>query len=138
MTDLKAGRELDKLIVEKVLGGVDGVGFQCPRCGSNHFGTWNPLVKKDEIRIRDCHGYGCTWQGPAIKACPSYSTKIEFAWELVDFFDHLRPWICQVDHDQGKWFCDMTQSECNIMYADTPELAICLAALAAARMKEKK
>lgn len=135
IANLKAGRELDKLIAEKVFGGACRGGFQCPDCGSDHFGTCNPLAKEGEIVIRDCHN--CSWKGPAIEACAPYSTEIESAWELVEFFDRLLPWICQVDDDQGKWFCDITQSDCDIMYADTPELAICFAALAATEEEGK-
>ncbi len=36
--------------------------FQCPKCGSSHYGTSNPHIW--EMAVGDCHGQGCrfTWK----------------------------------------------------------------------------
>ena len=69
MSDQQAGPELDARVAEKVMGGADMVGFLCPRCGSNYFGS-------SQDGMRYCHGEhrACGWSGQAADAVPPFTT----------------------------------------------------------------
>lgn len=136
---MNAGRPLDRLVAEKVVGDAAMWGFQCPLCGSTHFGT------DLSTGLRHCHGdNGCSWRGPPSKAPPAFSTDIAAAWQVVERF---RLWVIP---DERQWCAGIPRNLSGSIYsadmygpddlgvidgrlelarADTAPLAICLAAL---------
>ena len=132
---MKAGRELDALIAEKVMGTPKywSVWFAC-----SHYGNFNGL---DQAQV-----YAEKIQGD-FKAHvlpysdePNYSTSIEAAWEVVErlialhFHEvQVRHWVDPFDAvmPQG-WMCQCEGDNLAIAErATTAPLAICLAALKA-------
>lgn len=122
MTPLPAGRELDALVAEKVLGWVQ----VRKQSIANAFGQH---VMDDYVGLP-------TALAPQAQLIPRYSLLIQEAWKVAD---HLRersqfvavisglgpqgvqPWICKINRDGG--FLEER--------AETAPLAICLAALKA-------
>lgn len=110
---MKAGRDLDKLIAEKVMrldvSKLQDSGFSCQLCGSDDY-DWaraNPISQ-----------------------IPPYSTNIEAAWGVVG---KLRLAIAPNEDDDG-WVCatDVFYLDTNrAVTSQTAPLAICLAALKA-------
>lgn len=90
--EAKPGKELDKLVAEKVMGGADMCCFLCPICGSRHFGT------SDGMRM--CHG-DCREEWLPEEALPNYSTDITDAWRVVEKLQELPP-VYRVD--SYEWF----------------------------------
>lgn len=113
MTELKAGRELDALVAEKVLGWKRGKRF------GNGNGEW-------EIPGRENDSYKLTCY-----RTPDYSTDIAAAWEIVE---KLSMWVCPANngHDwtAGRLSLEEPSPEGGT-WAETAPHAICLAALKA-------
>jgi hypothetical protein len=145
---MKAGRELDALVAEHVIG-ADGMWFRCPRCEGTWFGS---SEAGDGTITRHCHdqfGNGCRWSGPRLSAPPRYSTDIASAWEVVAKVQRDQPgWrfvLLGGDSRMGRWSGKPWKAEFfghadpnqdygqrhGEAYADTAQLAICLAALRA-------
>lgn len=109
---MNAGRELDALIAEKVMG-FETVNF---KSSDPH----EIIVTKDA-------------EGNMRMAVPFYSTDIAAAWEVVE---KLRDtWAIELHGRDGAWSClveegdEVTAHFIAIAEADTAPLAICLAAL---------
>lgn len=123
---MKAGRELDALIAEKVMGLV----LTCPvdprfdhSVGTNRDGT---SAKRNFCRWPD----GKEWW------IPFYSTSIADAWQVVEKMkEHGMHLLILSANDSGMVHCNFfkgTAGEQNgIAMADTAPLAICKAALVA-------
>jgi hypothetical protein len=121
---MKAGRELDALIHEKIFG----------KCG--HVLA---VYKKDNKNawMDDYTNYRCkkcktaTFRGLAYReggtVCPNYSTKIEDAWLVVEKFPQIDICMSKVD---DKWNCFIEFAD-HMATAETAPLAICIAALKA-------
>ena len=130
---MKAGRELDALIAEKVMGTPKywSVWFAC-----SHYGNFNGLDQAQAYAEKiqgDFKAHVLPYSDE-----PNYSTSIEAAWEVVrkmgmvlienswEAFGQADEWNVQfVGHDkEGKphWVSES---------AETVEIAICLAALKA-------
>jgi len=118
---MRAGRELDALVAEKVMGWKlykDPVGY--------------PMYKVPGGA--DCAPSEC---------CPyHYSTSIRYAWHLVGKFEHWRfesnpPEELATDPGLGKFHMDIwTETGCHCKSADSVPLVICLATLAAVEARE--
>ena len=113
--ELQAGRELDALVAEKVMGLKPHRMISCP---DNKPGC---LV----------YHYEGAWEGYVI---PDYSTSISAAWEVVEKlgvndFVHLswmpghKLWTCSLDSTMFGGYINLS------VEADTAPLAICRAAL---------
>jgi len=117
MSNMPAGRELDTLVAERVMG-------------------WSPPRKPDQY----------TWQAPSgwrggVEQIPAYSTSIAAAWEVVDKLAESGKLCCLTIDKLGfpgeewrvffQW--DVSDDRMEMPYADAPTAphAICLAALAA-------
>jgi hypothetical protein len=142
MTDfnhLPAGRELDKLIAQKIFGQTleqQCSSFQSGRCDGTR-----------RVRCGSCGGTGhgnCYGRSggfrlggevdvPCERACdgtPSYSERLEDAWEVVEKLAQPRPdgfalYRRGFDTWQAKFFCEVSA------VGPTPALAICRSALLA-------
>lgn len=121
MTDLPAGRELDALVAEKVMG-----------WRLVNYETYEPATTPEDY---ECAAYNDGWEwegwdevGEAWKWRPS--TDIAAAWQVVEGFDVVT--LERTAH--GKWWASLwRQNDQNGSEgADTAPLAICRAALAAA------
>jgi hypothetical protein len=104
---MKAGRELDRLVAEKVMGWKVEYG----ELGHEHF-----------------------TENGEIKFLPFYSTNISDAWQVVEKLK--LEFICKViglTNDHKDWFCSFTPiglgAYGNAAYAETAPLAICLSSL---------
>jgi hypothetical protein len=119
---MKAGRDLDALVAEKVMGmnqfphePLDSMGM-CHRC-------FRPAGLGDALP----------------KSCdpPHYSTDITAAWEVVEKLDLLGEWELWRHTDpytkEPKWIVGRADYEQGETYAvaDTAPLVLCLAALKA-------
>ena len=138
---MKAGRELDALVAEKVMG-WDG-------CHSIHYceDTWYNYCKNP-----GCYATGAdedemigSWDGgeppiPGCKGYPPYSTSIAEAWLVVEKFDtwEVHRWYDpKYKRYDGDFYvsCYLTKHDPEMFgeaTADTAPLAICRAALKAA------
>lgn len=116
---MEAGRELDALVAEKVMGwepGPGGIHLFPPKDEPNRkrFTRWNGEARVTEI--------------------PHYSTDIAAAWEVVEKLGHKFQMFLNT---RGKWTeADFVHWPDNLKgyvaaSADTAPLAICLAALKA-------
>lgn len=108
--ELLAGRELDMLIAEKVMG-------QTVR--EEHHKDFPQTVV-------------CRWISET-EMLPGYSTDISAAWEIIE---HLRPWRFNLERMNrtagSEWRADFDNRPSIFSgYGDTAPLAICRAALAA-------
>ncbi len=135
--NLKPGKELDKLIAEKVFGGAHLCGFLCPTCRSRWFVT-------PGVNLRACNE-PCGQEFIIDEALPNYSTVIEDAWLVVEKLQELPPvyredsyeWF-SIDAPNIKqpmwevgWKYFIEGDEWHIkQYGDTVMEAICKAALA--------
>lgn len=127
---LKAGRELDLLVAEKVMSLVP-----CDNWRPINFGSaGGPAFQKD-CEHENC--YPASERGSAhgrMGGCPQYSTNITLAWQVVE---HLRKQGLEftIDSRGGDpyWaeFANENHTVGGQASADTPALAICLAALKA-------
>lgn len=124
MTELQAGRALDALVAEKILGRTDwehgeigetsGGNPYCVRC--NELGNWG-----DKIFTND-------------RCCPRYSKDIAAAWLVIEKLEQDGFQI-SLNNFTPYWHVVMTKNMgvdgfgCG--QADTAPLAICLAALKA-------
>jgi hypothetical protein len=135
MSDLTAGRELDALVAEKVMG------WTVNRTESRHWHTVGPTGRERNIQIgSDC----CAGQAYDSNAfMPSKS--IASAWLVVE----SRPygtWNWRVSMEDGpedrRWFAEVrvgygtSYSHAYPVWAATPAEAICLAALSAVSVAE--
>ena len=97
--NMPAGREMDALIAEKVTKTTT-----CPYWGSE-----------------------------VAETVPHYSTDISAAWEVVEKMSSKFIGLHKMKFAEGKWFAlylDKSNDDCEeIVEAETPMLAICLAAL---------
>ena len=125
---MKAGRELDALVAEKVMG-WDG-------CHSIHYceDTWYNYCKNP-----GCYATGAdedemigSWDGdeppiPGCKGYPPYSTSLAEAWLVVEKALYFRL------EREGQWHCELVfkRGPAGHASADTAPLAICRAALKA-------
>lgn len=109
LDNMPAGREMDALVAEKVMGCWVKV---------RTLGTDSPT------RLWSC---GCTGEkshnGPAGSGLLPYSTDIAAAWEVVEKL--ARP-LTLVFHHDGRWDCTFAGGEHAL--GDTAPLAICRAA----------
>ena len=114
---MKAGRELDALVAEKVFG-------QKLFRGAVVYGNWSP---QDD----GYDGYVCD--------VPRYSTDIAAAWKVVEQLetgtDDDLPMLIHLFQDCDRWKCCVHLQYDHILMAtaweDTAPLAICIAALKA-------
>ena len=150
---MNAGRELDALVAEKVMGvtikWVDILdGYKCARPD----GTW---YEKGDADYEDCvdehtvpvvvmekgHTLYADWDGETsvrLNTVHHYSTDIAAAWEVVEKLPH-KFWPEVGRMDDGRWYCEIvgrgdtarqvSKSPIAREIADTAPLAICLAAL---------
>lgn len=146
---LKAGRELDLLVAEKVMGyhweeWETGRGFYAPDGAKVA-----KRFKKDRMRLVICEedGSECVPTRPL----PYFSSSITDAWEVVmelrrrygavavdGINDVKRPGKKNEHSDVTFWECTVQQSfEQVFESAGTAELAICLTALKVVEGKEK-
>ena len=119
---MKAGRELDALVAEKVMG---------ERIGQRRT-TIRDGVQTDEILLA-APGDWC------FKLCPPYSTDIAAAWEVVEHLDEdleFRLWGPREERGQrpaGGWEVELQNRVTGAWYRGVSEEsaphAICLAAL---------
>ena len=128
--EMVAGRELDALVAEKVMG-----------------------LSPCHFAMRGAIGMNTVWQCQHADQTPDfsrncfdatgelgphrYSTAIAAAWEVVEKFQH-DGWAVEVDwcpaHEQGPcWFSELSKTGPDYYrdHADTAPLAICFAALEA-------
>ena len=129
----EAGRALDALVAEKVMGLVP---YHC-EVGERmkYGGVW----AGDPYHPNGPQGYDGFDNGMDLVAAPDYSTYLEAAWPLVEKFSMaVMPVVggrwCAIPgtyHEEGDWF-----EEQPTIYADTAPLAICLAALKAVEMSQ--
>jgi len=112
---LEAGRELDALIAEKVMGlpVVELKDAPCPYCGS-------------EMRFCGARSW-CSdcreWRHSPYK---EYSDDIAVAWEVVEKMEH-----CMIYKHDDSYECEYAGQYLDSVEADTAPLAICRAALLA-------
>jgi len=135
--DMKAGRELDALVAEKVMGWIGSV-FKGPtlRIGNRYLHEGDPIWTTPEgdlyHRARSIDG---SYVGDD---CPHYSTDIAAAWQVVEKV--REKYVINIEIDcENIWvelWQDSTDEPSNYKqvadeYGDTAPLAICLAALKA-------
>lgn len=136
---MQAGRELDALIAEKVMGWqaqhrsdmCDGSKFiRCSACGAlgrgNCYGDG-----QGQMQIRCGEVVTCCDEA----ALPNYSTDIATAWCIIEKLTTDNPYWC-IDVRQSLkprgWWCNIGVPDSWIkQWAETAPLAICLAALKA-------
>lgn len=117
---MNAGRELDALVAEKVMG-------------------WSGIDKKWDYETNESFLGGKTpdWDGRQFYEVPHYSTDIAAAWLVVEKLrtpnwefqlDHTRfmIWHCRIETTAGEGSASSDSSQ-----GETAPLAICLAALKA-------
>lgn len=120
---LPAGRELDALVAERVMGwtNISTLSPQGRYFGARHFG-WHETLRGSVPE----HGR---------VALPSYSTDIAAGWEVVEKLVSLG-WHFTITSLQGKWHAGLTKDigdvrETAMGHESTVPLAICRAALKA-------
>ena len=128
MVEMEAGRELDALVAEKVMGWV---------LNRHEFGS--------ELPGGPLKSLGIAPDGSHIMGLPHFSTNISAAWEVVERLDALGYWFQgrtrfdnEGEHDDGCWagFTPHLTTGWNGQpdhYTNAPSMphAICLAALKA-------
>jgi hypothetical protein len=110
-TELQAGRELDALVAEKVMG-------------------WTYLGE----RWSDTNHSGYQWRDSTgtRHETPPFSTDIAAAWEALERMASVLEDVAKIEVSRlsnGQYACVVGAICCE--FADTPALAICRAALAA-------
>lgn len=125
--EMQAGREMDALIAEKVMGFTHYVGDDVPNGHAHSYLRADeiPEVWLKELPNRDFVRF-CKQCGDM----PNYSTHIEEAWEVVEW---MKDWNFTLDWLGSDWQT-MFQTEDDGEFfsnADTAPLAICRAALKA-------
>ena len=135
--EMQAGREMDALIAEKVMGlPHNELGEKCPRCGG-------------ETRI----GLDRAWCGNCSEwiysPYPEFSDDIAAAWQVVEKIRELKSAWFEIGanpdfmSDRGDYYCSIRGGKieydspsCTLeLYGDTAPLAICRAALKAMEAK---
>ena len=130
MSEHKADQKLDKLIAEKVMGGVDLQSFVCPKCESIYFGS-----HQDEQGqwIRRCHNpFGCGWSGKPEEALPQFSQELTAAWDVLEKVLENEYTRVKIYTDESVWVCKFKNGPWHISgigIESTISLAICIAAL---------
>lgn len=128
MESLKAGRELDLFVAQQVMGLIP-----CNKWTSLNLGSAGGPAFQKNCAHENC--YPAAEQGSAlgrVGGCPQYSTKIALAWQVVE---HLRQkgFEFALDSRGGNpYWAEFAKEDYKIggqATADTPALAICLAAL---------
>ncbi len=121
--EMGAGREMDALIAERVMG------FVVEPVGGN-YRYYNDTI---------AHERGGKWTSPV----PAYSTEIAAAWEVVEFLREAGSHI-QIETQDG-YFCEIWSDRGGKLelfqqegegWAETPALAICRAAISEHTLKE--
>lgn len=117
---LPAGRELDALVAEQVMG--------WKRVEKGHVYFWRTKEMVAEL-LREHPDVLAVDYFP----CPYFSTEIAAAWEVVEELAR-RCWHLSLDYPSGnsrwEWMaCFRPQPPGSFVYADTAPVAICRAAL---------
>jgi hypothetical protein len=123
-----AGRELDALVAEKVMG-LRRVTEYSEEFAYPHYP--GDFVNSDGHRVFS------SFDEPTHQL-PKYSSDISAAWEVVEKFIKFNPfweendslWFDLSPTKPPGWYCNFGDSSTSV-YADTAPLAICLAALKA-------
>lgn len=120
---MKAGKKLDILVAEKVMGWKK-IQLSPPKRDLDWM--WD--------KLEGCLAQNC-------QTCPNYSTDISVAWQVVEkFLPHFRLECNDLSdyvepEDKKRWHCDIWvagKAVCCVS-ADTAPEAICLAALKAVK-----
>lgn len=128
---MKAGRELDRLVAEKVMNLI-----ACDKW-ERHYGGWGMAISgAGDVWVSGCkHPSGSCYP---VDAPAPYSTDITAAWQLIEKHPHYVSLTHSNDHgytgrwnDHMTWRCRFYAPEKFEAEADTAPLAICLAALKA-------
>ena len=128
---LPAGRELDALVAEKVMG-LSVEDYRYPmgwKRGKAHSWAEEDVVLWGNILcILNPDGTRKLLDDGFHVVVPYYSTSIAAAWELVIKLDK---YVFAVSRSYRGWYGDFSLEETHIGLADTAPLAICRAALKA-------
>lgn len=109
--NIPAGRDMDKLIAEKIMA-LTGI-----RWSTSYPTDW--IYSNGEYVV----GKNLGWD-----ALPRYSTDISAAWEVVEKLRHRGLFQINVWHND---MCQVNLSNCDAVVSETAPLAICRAALLA-------
>ena len=112
--DLKAGREMDALVAEKVM--------EAKPCDK-----WVRFNTRSMVKFNECEHAVCF---PPMEGPPHYSTKISAAWEVVEKMDLLAFGMLG-QNKNGEWAVWNNGEDELPIFDPTAPLAICRAALAA-------
>jgi len=123
---MKAGRELDALVAEHVIGDkYQWTGHNCDNRDCE-YKTKSTMRDGDKDYVYRCMICGIK---DGELHCPAYSTDIAAAWEVVEKLDLLDS-NSSLFKDHGKWYivgyCESWEFE-----SDTAPMTICLASLKA-------
>jgi hypothetical protein len=123
---MKAGRELDALIHEKIFGKCAHVLHAFKKDNKN---SW--MSDYTYYRCKKCKDgtYSGLLYSEGKILCPQYSTNIADAWLVVEKMQE-KGWLVSI-RNFPKWTCEICFYDPIIVYAETAPLAICLAALKA-------
>jgi hypothetical protein len=127
---MEAGRELDALVAEKVMGAE----------WDEQWAVGYSILKfREDVRHLVTHDWACE-KKQVNPACPHYSTDIAAAWLIVE---RLRPaedtrYGVTIESDGAGWYCTVEDADVewddpahtSVAYGETLPLAICRAALA--------
>lgn len=132
---IEAGREMDALIAEKVMG-WKWWAFRVADVESDCFARYlgeRPIRDRD----REWDGEESILCGDATRDVPNYSKHVGDAWLVVEKLcptaNRLDPWF-QLYTSDGQWYANFHTGSLDVS-APTAPLAICLAALAAVEPK---
>ncbi len=129
---LGAGRELDALIAEKVMGWT--LIKITPEQGRELLNMESGYSAAARVHLVTCHLEGVWGQpdGSITRDLPLYSTDIAAAWEVVGEL-LKKHWYLRIECHQGRWFVwyDNQNEADDLAEAEAAPLAICLAALKA-------
>lgn len=123
--DMPAGREMDALVAEKVMGWILSPAKWLVRDRKAIAIPGNPIGPK-------------TWEDLDAPGLPRYSTDIAAAWQVVEKLFAIGSFFSVESPNNGVgWSCGITRGRDTIEYilADSAPLAICRAALLAAAVK---
>ncbi len=112
---MKAGKQLDALIAERIMG------LLVRPAHDMEFTSEREWAYEGNFVITSPEGYS-----PSL--CPSFSTDIAAAWQVIEKLTDYDPQLTQWGYEDGSvgWMCDFEGTEA---HAPTVALAICLAAL---------